>query len=101
MPSTVTRISFGTRNPLRARLVRQLCCAANPRSIIQTFGRVVANGDANDVSAHRVGMLDGSLRNIDQSGIGTADPMHPICCTPPGNPVASMAGATNVDATSF
>src|SRR5512133_1283066 len=101
MPSTVKRISFGTRNELRARLVRQLCCAAKPRSIIQTFGRVVVYGDAVDVSAHLVGMVDGSLRNIDQSGMGTAEPMHPICCTPPGKPVASIAGATIVDATSL
>src|SRR5215467_6113949 len=99
MPSTVNRMSFGMRNEFRARFERQLRCAAKWRSTIHTLDLVEAKGDADVVSAHSVGIVLASRANAFQSGMGTAEPMHPIWRTPSDRPVASIAGAMSVGAT--
>src|SRR6185437_8188745 len=57
-----------------------------------TFGAVSANAVAP--LAHVVGMLDGSLTNVCQSGIGAAGPVQTSRALLPGKPVAPIASAS-------
>src|SRR5689334_7766967 len=78
--------------PLHARLDRTDCEGAKCGEKSVTLGAALEKTVVPAVpSAQRSGTLPRFDEYDCQSGVGTASPMHSICCAPLGNPVLSSA----------
>src|SRR5690349_8145072 len=76
------------------RLPRQLRCGRYDGDTICTFG-APSEKLATGAPRQFVGMLEIALSYDDQSGVGTAEPMHVTRVRPPGKPVVTDGAASN------